>query len=52
MSDGVIFVIPSAVEGSRCEIFKVTQRDGKPGLANDVGCVAASTPLGMTTKDE
>jgi hypothetical protein len=29
---------------------KVIARDGKPGLADFVGCVTASTALGMTKR--
>jgi site-specific recombinase XerD len=36
------------VEGSRDKISNLSPRDGKPGLAASRGCVAASTPLGMT----
>ena len=43
-----MMVIPSTVEGARHETVKVTPRVGKPGLADYVGCVAASTWLGMT----
>src|SRR4030095_7121252 len=39
-----------AREGERSsgKITKPSPRDGKPGLAASRGCVAASTPLGMT----
>jgi len=44
----VSFVVSSVVETSL--IFLGIVRDGKPGLADYVGCVAASTTLGMTKK--
>jgi len=40
------FVMSSEVETSL--IFQSLSRDGKPGLADFVRCVAASTPFGMT----
>jgi hypothetical protein len=58
MSLHAAFVIPSEnagparTEGFRCEIFEVKQRDGKPGLANCVGCVAASTPPHSIRNDD
>ena len=36
------------VEGSRKKISKAQRPDGKPGRAGSRGCVAASTPIGMT----
>jgi len=39
-------VVSSEVETSL--IFQRISRDGKPGLADFVRCVAASTALGMT----
>ena len=38
----------SEAETSRHAASKVVPRDGKPGLADSVRCVAASTALGMT----
>ena len=40
----------SNVEGSRGIASKVSPHDGKPGLAADDACVAASTLLGMTVQ--
>ena len=42
------FVILSEVEGSRRSSVKVGYGNGKPGLADFVRYVAASTSLGMT----
>ena len=43
-------VIQSNAEGSRGTVSRVALRDGKPGVAASGGCVAASTPLGMTVQ--
>ena len=37
----------AGVEGAGCVTFKVSSRNGKPGLADGVGRVAASISLGM-----
>jgi hypothetical protein len=42
------FVILSELEGSRRSSVKVCHGNGKPGLADFVRYVAASTSLGMT----
>src|SRR5205823_122081 len=45
---------PARTRGSQCVTGQLSPRDGEPGLADFVGCVAASTrlALGMTSVAE